>query len=718
MVRMYMTVELFIVMLAIANAQNSQVFLVGDHPDATHYVAARNDIYNITQTLLNKIAVAGNGTLKIANGTYILSKNIETGNNTHINGFGMYETILQLADFADKFVKAGFVRTVRTRNIYISNLTLDGNKHRQIIDGMDNDLPSNVSYDLSTRYGRYGLFTEGCFNVTFDTVRIMNFQGYGFDPHGQKKSGTYGDGLLIKNCLSTHNNWDGFTLDQTKNIYVVNCTSRSNGRHGFNIVTGSANVSIVNSTSFVDGYYYPTGSGCGVQVQNNQGYPTNTVYIEGMLIIDPNKGGICMNGVSKIFPKRNRIYGKTCFRIETSSTVSISNNTCFNSNPSTRFVMNSRNSNVNISNTMNMTDTISTYSGQNLTIIVGYSNKATIKVRQDYDAYSIFQQAFDEIKANGRGRLYIEEGNYTLSSFLEVGDNVTVVGAGMNKTILKLEDFTRPWWIPGTGTRRSGFLRSTSCVNLSFYNLTVDGNKDKQNTDKYSKYGRFGFFTEACDNVYVNGMGVINFQGYGFDPHGVKATKTWSKNLTIVNSYSANNDWDGFTIDQSENVLLRNNLAVNNGRHGFNIVTGTRNITIEENKAYNNGYYYYLGNEGCGIMVQNNLNYSTQDVVVRHNILVNSNDAGICANDVIHIIVTNNTVIQNNTVACIKTKSLTNAEVKDNYCNLVPKPLSSPLPRPPSPSPMKRTNSSNTVKISLTLLMLVASILMVALEIF
>jgi parallel beta-helix repeat protein len=381
--------------------------------------------------------------------------------------------------------------------------------------------------------------------------------------------------------------------------------------------------------------------------------------------------------------------------------------------------MNSKNTNIAISKTLNLTDTISTYSGQNLTIIVGYSNAATLKVRPGRDAYYVFQQAFDEIKANGRGKLYIEEGEYLLSSFLEVGDNVTVIGAGLNKTVLKLQDFARPWWIPGTGTKRSGFLRSTWCNNLNFYNLSVDGNKNNQNTDKYSQYGRFGFFTEACDNVYVNGMGIMNFQGYGFDPHGVKHTKTWSVNLTIINSYSGNNGWDGYTIDQSANVIIRNNTAYNNGRHGFNIVTGTYNILIENNRAFGNGYYYYHGNEGCGIAVQNNLKYGTHNATVRNNTFINSMDAGICVNDVYNVIVINNTVVRNNTIACIKSVHVVNGTFDNNACigksvnSSTPKPSPSPkTPKPPTPKKPKSSGIMTTTSLSTLIVCMIISFIM------
>lgn len=688
----------------------SNNYLIGDHPSATHFVKERTDIYNVVQSLLNALRQTNGGNITISNGTYYISKNIELYNNTHLNGFGMYETILQLEDFALKFTKSGLVRSIRTENVMISNITFDGNKHRQIIDGIDNILPKNVLYSESAKYGRHGLYAEATVNLTLDNVRVINVQGYGFNPRGDKNKNTYAVNLTITNCMSTHNDWDGFTIDQTKNVYMFNSTSRSNGRHGFNFITGTRDVVILNSTSFVDGYYFPKISGCGIQVLNHSRYSTRNFVIRNLLVVDPRKNGICLRGVFNSTVSNNRLYGKSCMRIENTVRVNVSNNTCFNAN--TQFTL-SKNTNLTITSTLNLTDSISTYSGQNLTIIVGYSDDATIRVRKDRDAYSVLQQAFDEVKANGRGKIIIENGTYILSSFLEVGDNITVIGAGMNKTILKLMDFARPWWIPGTGTKRSGFLRSTWCENVNFYNLTIDGNKNNQNTDKHSIYGRFGFFTEACDNVFIDGMSIVNFQGYGFDPHGVKLSKTWSINLTIINSHAAFNDWDGYTIDQSANVLLRNNIAVNNGRHGYNIVTGTYNILIENNTAYGNGYYYYAGNPGCGIAIQNNLNYGTRNVIVRNNTFVKSKDAGICINNVKNVTVMNNIVERNNTVVCIKTTLLVNSTIENNTCvsdiQLSPRPNPSPRLRSPPPPPKKKSGEflTHTSSILLILCLLV-----------
>ena len=306
-------------------------------------------------------------------------------------------------------------------------------------------------------------------------------------------------------------------------------------------------------------------------------------------------------------------------------------------------------------------------------IVIGYSDKATSKIQQEGDAHQQIQESLDNLKQAGGGTLRIEAGTYILSSNIEVWSNTAIIGAGINDTILKLVDRAKPWWIPGTKTRKAGFINSEDTVNLYFANFTIDGNKKNQNTDEYSVYGRFGVYTETCNNVVIDRMGVINFQGYGFDPHGVKQPKQWSDGLKIYNSYAAYNDWDGFTIDQSTNVLLQNNKAYGNGRHGFNIVTGTYNLIMYNNIAFDNGFYYYLGNPGCGLAIQNNLNYNTRNISVVNNIFQNNYDAGICLRDVSQILLKGNTIVNKNYTntrpqLCIKLDNSMNVVSENNIC--------------------------------------------------
>ena len=641
------------------------LYIVGDHPQATHYATKQSDIYNLLQPLLAQIALYKNhSTVVIAKGTYYLSSNIEMGSNCHLTGYGVEHSVLKLVDFAAKFTKAGFIRSILTANLTISNITLDGNKHHQIIDDVDED----SIYANLTSYGRYGVFTEGSINVTFDTVKVTNFQYYGFDPHGQKKTLTYGNGLVIKNCIASHNSLDGFTLDQSLNIYVVNSTSHDNGRHGFNVVTGSKYTIIENCSSINDGYYFSaTSTGCGVSIQNNQNFGTHSAVIRNMSITNPKKAGVCLNGVYNITVENNIIISRTCMRVESTNNTNIRNNTCINSSVTRRILIDTMSFNVLVTNMTYVTNNNVQFSGVTKIITVGYSQNATNVITSE-NTYNVIQQALDTLKYNGGGILYIEEGVYNLDTYIEVGGNTSIIGAGTNKTILRLVDYASPWWIPGTGIKRSGFIRATYVHNLKFINFTVDGNRFNQNNDTYSEYGRYGFYTEACNDVFVDGLAVKNFQGYGFDPHGVKATSTWSKNLTIINSYSGFNAWDGYTIDQSRNVILSNNIAESNGRHGYNIVTGSENVTLTGNYAYNNGFSFYMNTLGCGFMIQNNLNYGTKNVNLTGNNAFNSSDAGICATDVGNIIIQSNYINRTSVRTCIRLRNVNVAVVTYNTC--------------------------------------------------
>jgi parallel beta-helix repeat protein len=307
-------------------------------------------------------------------------------------------------------------------------------------------------------------------------------------------------------------------------------------------------------------------------------------------------------------------------------------------------------------------------------VVVGYSDKATLIVQKGADVHQQVQQSLDMLSSNGGGALIFEEGLYILSSNLEVGSNIAMIGAGINATVLKLVDKAKPWWMPERPLRKAGFINSEDTNNLYFANFTLDGNKENQNTDKFSVYGRFGLYTEIVDNVTIDGMGIINFQGYGFDPHGIKEPKQWSVGLTIINSYAANNDWDGFTIDQTTSVLLKNNKAYNNGRHGFNIVTGSYNIEIINNIAYSNGFYFYLGDAGCGLAIQNNLNYNTRNISVINNIFQDNTDAGICVRDVSGIKLIDNTISNVNYTdvnprQCIEISRSIDVVEKSNKCS-------------------------------------------------
>jgi hypothetical protein len=289
------------------------------------------------------------------------------------------------------------------------------------------------------------------------------------------------------------------------------------------------------------------------------------------------------------------------------------------------------------------------------------------------DALNAIQDAFTKVRAAGGGRVLMRQGEYIVSSNLIMYSNTALIGDGMDDTIIKLQDFARPWRV--NRTARSGLIRSVyrtenKCENLYVAHLTLNGNKEYQNNDVDSHYGRYGYFSEACTNVYLDSVRIERFQGYGFDPHGWKKKQgapIYGRNLTIVNCVANDNDWDGFTLDQTQGILLRNNTAYNNGRHGFNIVTGSFDVQVINANTYINGYYYYKGTFGCGVAIQNNMLFGTNNVSIVNSTLVSDKRGGVCTNDVFDIYVSNTGIAS--TRECFNFANTRDVNVSNNICN-------------------------------------------------
>lgn len=259
------------------------------------------------QAALDLVKSKGGGTVWLSDGLFILSKNVAiNGNSITIRGQGMDKTILRLKNGASKFAKAGFIRSVDTRDIAMRDMTLDGNKAYQ-------------STSTDTNYGRYGVFTETCNNTVFDGLRVINWYGYGIDPHGE--GGVYHPGYYcqVTNNVVENNGYDGITIDKTENTIVSGNTVRNNGRHGINVVTGSKFTNIMNNIIENNGWYYggSTGVGCGIMLQNNQGFDTRDALIQDNRLSNSSRAGICLTDVENIHITNNRILStKLCMRVK------------------------------------------------------------------------------------------------------------------------------------------------------------------------------------------------------------------------------------------------------------------------------------------------------------------------------------------------------------------------------------------------------------------
>ncbi|MFC3080129.1 glycosyl hydrolase family 28-related protein [Phenylobacterium terrae] len=218
------------------------------------------------------------------------------------------------------------------------------------------------------------------------------------------------------------------------------------------------------------------------------------------------------------------------------------------------------------------------------------------------------QAALDAAHAAGGGVVYIPAGTYAIDggaatrtyAGLQVRDNVTIVGDGMGQTIIQA--------MAGNSVGFTGLIRTPvgeETTNVTIRDLTLDGNRDAT-TGKVD-----GFFCGTspgsaahCADITLLNVEAKDCSGYGIDPHE-QTIRMW-----IEGCVSHGNGLDGFTLDFLIDSTIKNNVSYGNDRHGFNIVTQTRNTVLEGNVAYDNG--------SAGIVIQR----GSEDVPSPHGITI------------------------------------------------------------------------------------------------
>ena len=170
--------------------------------------------------------------------------------------------------------------------------------------------------------------------------------------------------------------------------------------------------------------------------------------------------------------------------------------------------------------------------------------------------------------------------------FLMMRDNVTIRGAGMDydsaggpATIIKAID--------GNDVKITGMMRTEygeENHDIAVYDLTLDGNRDNT-TNKIDGWFN-GYIPNQIgkdSNITLERVEIREMSGYGFDPH------EQTENILIKDSVSHGNGLDGFVADFMFNGSFEGNLAFNNDRHGYNIVTSTHDFQLINNVARDNG---------------------------------------------------------------------------------------------------------------------------------
>lgn len=200
---------------------------------------------------------------------------IKLKDNVSLVGKGMGNTIIRAYDSGnDKLT--GVVRTESgLENAYIGvyDLTIDGNKANQTGTGditvyYAGVTPSSLDEDTDIRCVRVE-----CINGYNGSANA----GYGFDPHEVVNR------LSLIDCIAHDNEQDGITIDGCINFNITGCKSYSNGRHGYNFVTGSKNGSLVAPIVY-------SNSNNGIVIQENSeeitinGGAVHSNTLEGILI--------------------------------------------------------------------------------------------------------------------------------------------------------------------------------------------------------------------------------------------------------------------------------------------------------------------------------------------------------------------------------------------------------------------------------------------------
>lgn len=588
------------------------------------YGAVPNDGKDDTkaiQAALDAAYAAGGGTVYIPTGLYTVhgDGNPSDGgllvrDHITVSGDGMGQTILQLgADQVESVT--GIIRTpdgVPTGYVTVQNLSIDGNRRQT-------SAPHVIGFFTGTHPGS----KLQAHDITVQNVEIYNDSGYGFDPHEQTRN------LTMTNNVAHDNGLDGFAFDYQIGATISGNVSYNNDRHGFNIVTQT------HDTTFSDNQAYGNG-GAGVVVQRgtyNVPSPYN-VTIKGGSSHDNAAQGLLIKTANYVTVDGANISnnGLTGIEIDGGQNNLIENSTISNNSttkPGSYDGVLIRNYVDNVYNQTYVSqyntiqdNTISGFhnhgieewsdgsnhdsfihnliSGTNRAPIVVGSSTTTVQLDDTIDATkygatpgdatddtAAINSAIAAMSAAGGGTVTLPAGTFIVSGdptnkslgAIRLQSNVTLVGAGMGQTILKVADGVS---YEITGVVRSPYNQITT--NYGLKNLTIDGNR--ANTTGHI----IGFYTGVApgstlqdSDVMVDSVEIENASGYGFDPH------EQTKNLTIQNSVAHNNGTDGFVADYIVGGLYKNDVAYNNDRHGFNVTTTTNGLVLDGVVAYGNG---------------------------------------------------------------------------------------------------------------------------------
>ncbi|KHD34367.1 hypothetical protein NL50_17425 [Clostridium acetobutylicum] len=370
-------------------------------------------------------------------------------------------------------------------------------------------------------------------------------------------------------------------------------------------------------------------------------------------------------------------------------------------------VIDSRHDNVNNISYTALGNRLDTHSTRLIDISVNIKTFGAVGDGSTDDTQAI-QNALDSL-TNG-GNVLVPRGTYIISSDLKIGDNTTLLGAGINVSIIKR--------LSGTGTNGC-LLKNKNCVgygghdNSTFpdyttitpnYNIVIkdicfDGNRSNNGNTKDG-----GLLFTLCQGLKIQNVIVKNTLGKGIY---LQATK----DILLEHSKAINNSLNGvhitdciqFLVDNLEtygntdysleigagdttsqpnsiinmplnwagqgnvvNCNLHDNTSVAYYMRGFNNIT-IKNVTVKDNYIYNTAKTTGSTDitTGAGIATSDLI----EDIKIYNNNIYGNAGSGIyitAGTDNKNFIINSNE-IYSNTQKSLYINGLTNSIIKNNY---------------------------------------------------
>ena len=293
----------------------------------------------------------------------------------------------------------------------------------------------------------------------------------------------------------------------------------------------------------------------------------------------------------------------------------------------------------------------------------------------------------------GNLNIYIDKGNYPVGDHIYYNSNTTIIGAGRGLTVFKLKDSSSSTWVSSSGIFDwISWSNRTNITDVTIKSLTIDGNRyGGTNNNVYysginmidiqrgliedievhdvSEVGIVAQNTRLNQNVagtvrenpiivrdcyshdnqvqgyqgsalYENcfaydnptGFVIASISGSGYAPYGT---------ATYINCIAFNNSYRGFSFENQgaqnhSTVLMINSQSIKNGGIGISVSIDNVHIT--------GGTSEFNGAEGVSL-------YQTDYSTVNGMTIINNNqnssypnnkNAGLTANDVNNILISNN----------------------------------------------------------------------------